>query len=161
MIFLFPRWGYVSFPEGRHEIDDFLSRAKFLSAWAVFFLPKKRFSKRSGKKIANRGGQLIFFSNFHPAKWGNLKDFLMKFTHFDVFSYFSNGWRWKTTKTRNARWSFQIFFIFTPKIGEDEPILRNMFLLGWFNHQLEMDWVVFPKFHENSAHKKPTRRSKS
>ena len=26
--------------------------------------------------------------------------------------------------------------MFTPKIGEDEPILTNMFQMGWFNHQL-------------------------
>ena len=30
----------------------------------------------------------------------------------------------------------QTFFIFTPKIGEDEPILTNIFQRGW-NHQLE------------------------
>ena len=30
-----------------------------------------------------------------------------------------------------------IFFIFTPKLGEDEPILTNIFFKrGWFNHQL-------------------------
>ena len=28
------------------------------------------------------------------------------------------------------------FFIFTPKIGEDEPILTNIFQMGW-NRQLE------------------------
>ena len=28
-----------------------------------------------------------------------------------------------------------MFFIFTPKIGEDEPILTNIFQMGW-NHQL-------------------------
>ena len=28
-------------------------------------------------------------------------------------------------------------FMFTPKIGEDEPILTNMFQMGWFNHQLD------------------------
>ena len=29
-----------------------------------------------------------------------------------------------------------IFFgIFSPKIGEDEPILTNIFQMGWFNHQ--------------------------
>ena len=27
------------------------------------------------------------------------------------------------------------FFIFTPKIGEDEPILTYIFQRGWFNHQ--------------------------
>ena len=31
-----------------------------------------------------------------------------------------------------------IFQIFTPKIGEDEPTLTNIvFQMGWFNHQLE------------------------
>ena len=33
-------------------------------------------------------------------------------------------------------WWFQICCIFIPKIGEDEPILTNMFQRGW-NHQLE------------------------
>ena len=31
----------------------------------------------------------------------------------------------------------QIFFIFTPKIGGDAPILTNLFQMGWFNHQLD------------------------
>ena len=31
----------------------------------------------------------------------------------------------------------QIFLIFTPKIGEDEPILASIFQMGWFNHQLD------------------------
>ena len=36
----------------------------------------------------------------------------------------------------------QIFLgIFTPKIGEDEPILTNIFQMGW-NHQ--------PDFHETT-----------
>ena len=30
-----------------------------------------------------------------------------------------------------------IFGIFTPKIGEDEPILTSIFQMGWFNHQLD------------------------
>ena len=29
-----------------------------------------------------------------------------------------------------TRWWFQIFFIFTPKIGEDEPILTSIFFKG-------------------------------
>ena len=44
-----------------------------------------------------------------------------------------------------SRWWFQIFFIFTPKIGEDEPILANIFQRGWFNHQL--DKYDFPRIH--------------
>ena len=30
----------------------------------------------------------------------------------------------------------QIFFMFTPKIEEDEPILTHIFQVGWFNHHL-------------------------
>ena len=41
-------------------------------------------------------------------------------------------------------WWFQIFLIFIAKSGEDEPILTNVFQMGWFNHQPEKDtWVVF------------------
>ena len=36
-------------------------------------------------------------------------------------------------------WWFQPFFIFTPKIGEDEPILTNVFQMGW-NHQPDKDF---------------------
>ena len=34
-----------------------------------------------------------------------------------------------------ARWWFQIFFMFIPKIGEDEPISTHIFQISWFNHQ--------------------------
>ena len=30
-------------------------------------------------------------------------------------------------------------FLFSPLFGEDEPILSNIFRMGWFNHQLELD----------------------
>ncbi len=33
-------------------------------------------------------------------------------------------------------WWFQDMFIFTPILGEDEPIFTNIFQMGWFNHQL-------------------------
>ena len=32
-------------------------------------------------------------------------------------------------------WWFQIFFIFTPKIGEDSQFDEHVFHRGWFNHQ--------------------------
>ena len=35
-----------------------------------------------------------------------------------------------------TRWWFQISFLFTPKIGEDEPFWLMIFQMGWFNHQL-------------------------
>ena len=35
---------------------------------------------------------------------------------------------------------FQTFFIFTPIFGEDEPILTNIFEMGW-NYQLVCKWV--------------------
>ena len=38
-----------------------------------------------------------------------------------------------------------IFGIFTPKIGEDEPILTNIFQMGW-NHHLEIyAHITFPE----------------
>ena len=33
-----------------------------------------------------------------------------------------------------TRWQLKYLF-FTPKIGEDEPILTHIFQMGWFNHQ--------------------------
>ena len=45
---------------------------------------------------------------------------------------------------------FQICFIFTPKIGEDEPSLTIIFANGWFNHQPDQDvekgMIKFPPF---------------
>ena len=35
-----------------------------------------------------------------------------------------------------AGWWFPIFCYFHPELGEDEPILTNIFQMGWFNHQL-------------------------
>ena len=35
---------------------------------------------------------------------------------------------------------FKLCFIFTPKIGEDEPISTHIFQMGWFNHQLDIIW---------------------
>ena len=47
------------------------------------------------------------------------------------------------------RWWFQIFCIFTPKLGEDEPILTNIFQRGW-NHQPDShgnpSWVFCMSF---------------
>ena len=38
--------------------------------------------------------------------------------------------------------------MFTPKIGEDDPNLTHIFQLGWFNHQLDSDWLLPPKFQQ-------------
>ena len=36
-------------------------------------------------------------------------------------------------------WQLTHFFTFTPKLGEDDPILTSAhFSNGWFNHQLEI-----------------------
>ena len=35
-----------------------------------------------------------------------------------------------------SRWSFQIFFLFTPTWGNDPIWLAHIFQMGWFNHQL-------------------------
>ena len=37
---------------------------------------------------------------------------------------------------QQSGWWFQIFFIFTPKIGEDSHFDEHIFQRGWFNHQL-------------------------
>ena len=38
-----------------------------------------------------------------------------------------------------SRWWQLKYVLFPPRIpGEDEPILTNIFQLGWFNHQLDM-----------------------
>ena len=43
-------------------------------------------------------------------------------------------------------------FIFTPKIGEDEPILTHIFQMGWFNHQLEeLVTIVSNIFHKSDT----------
>ena len=50
----------------------------------------------------------------------------------------------------------QIFVIFTPNLGEDEPNLTNIFEMGWFNHQ-----PVIPKYPPQKDNKKtpfPTKR---
>ena len=46
----------------------------------------------------------------------------------------------------------QMFFIFNPKIGEDEPILTHIFQMGW-NHQLgdghsEYSWKITLGYHQ-------------
>ena len=47
-----------------------------------------------------------------------------------------------------TRWWFQIIFIFTLNFGEDEPILTNIFQMGWFNHQLVL---LFPLINVEAA----------
>ena len=44
----------------------------------------------------------------------------------------------ETYKTLSWECGFKYVFNFTPKIGEDEPILTTTFQRGWFNHQLAM-----------------------
>ena len=54
----------------------------------------------------------------------------------------------------------QIFFIFTPNLGEDSQFDEHIFQLGWFNHQLDKDPVLkqpgfngkSPRFFLNVAH---------
>ena len=58
------------------------------------------------------------------------------------------------------------YFLFSPLLGEDEPILTNIFQRGWFNHQLvyycnfQRDIVVwFPQVtHPNLHHPSFTPR---
>ena len=45
---------------------------------------------------------------------------------------------------RSSGWWFQLFFIFTPKIGEDSHFDEHIFQRGWFNHQLVMGFPLQP-----------------
>ena len=40
-------------------------------------------------------------------------------------------------KKHMTGWWFQIFLIFTPKLGEDSHFDEHIFQRGWFNHQLD------------------------
>ena len=46
---------------------------------------------------------------------------------------------------QKTRWWQLKYFVFLPLFGEDEPILTNMFQMGWLNHQLENDGLSFLK----------------
>ena len=41
-------------------------------------------------------------------------------------------------------------FLFSPLLillfGEDEPILTNIFRMGWFNHQLVTEWILHQQY---------------
>ena len=70
------------------------------------------------------------------------------------YNFWLPGWVSRTPKvSKEIFWvvATQIFFVFTPKIGEDEPILTNIFQRGW-NHQVVLFfcslvgklWLVIP-----------------
>ena len=40
-------------------------------------------------------------------------------------------------------WWFQIFFMFTPNVGEMIQFDEHIFQMGWFNHQLVLDVFCF------------------
>ena len=40
-----------------------------------------------------------------------------------------------------SRWWFQLFFIFTPNLGEDSHFDEHIFQMGWFNHQPDIGFV--------------------
>ena len=60
---------------------------------------------------------------------------MLNFLGGHIFGTFSKH---QTSKSK-TRWWFQIFFIFISNFGEDEPILTNIFRMGWFNNQPEDD----------------------
>ena len=43
-------------------------------------------------------------------------------------------------KNLGGGFNSNIFGIFTPKIGEDEPMLTHIFQMGWWNHQPGISW---------------------
>ena len=62
--------------------------------------------------------------------WARRSSSLSEMTLF----FYSPGFRYLHFFRLLSTWWFQICFIFTPKLGEDEPILTHIFQMGW-NHQ--------------------------
>ena len=56
-----------------------------------------------------------------------------------------------------SSWWFPIFFMFTPKIGEDEPNFdEHIFQRGWFNHQQENSLLLLVQKKTNQKKKQTT-----
>ena len=69
---------------------------------------------------------------------GEVGQFIPLFTRFEHHP--TGGWPWDfRTINSTTSWWFQIFHIFTPNLGEDEPNLTHIFQRGWFNHQLDYE----------------------
>ena len=118
----------------------------------------------------------MFLSLNHTIQleWSKCKEILPKFWWFHLFLSFPysfkgtnvhvpQGWRaiesrtWEEVASDEVRWwmffssrwwQLKYLFMFTPKIGEDEPILTKIFQMGWFNHQLVILLLTYLiKFH--------------
>jgi len=83
-----------------------------------------------------------------PLKWGDLPKLnsdgrLGESMNFCVWGgdLWRNGCETKTERVTHQKpgwWQLKYFWNVHPrKFGEDEPILTNIFQLGWFNHQLD------------------------
>ena len=52
----------------------------------------------------------------------------------------------EAAQKNNTSWWFQIFFIFSPNLGDMIQFDDHIFQMGWFNHQLEQFFSSKVKF---------------
>ena len=101
-----------------------------------FFLENLICFKPKPAKVTQRPGPVVAW--YH---WGNFPKGLGSTN----WRWTGSGGFWLVITDESTIWvvaATQIFVMFTPKIGEDEPILANIFQMGW-NHQLEIFWYSF------------------
>jgi len=69
------------------------------------------------------------------------------------------GESWNCQSLQQMGGGSKYFIIFTPKIGEDEPIFTHIFQMGWFNHHPETDGLKIPPLHPWCNAVSPSRKS--
>ena len=92
-----------------------------------FFLGDEILSSYSFRDFNNKLGVRFqgFFLMFYPRNVGEDEN-----PQFWRMAYVSNGLVETNTNSKKTGWWFQICFIFTPNLGEDDPILTHIFTNG-------------------------------
>ena len=63
------------------------------------------------------------------------------------FFFFFGLFNHQLDDIQNLGGGFKYFVFLTPNPGEHEPILTHIFQMGWFNHQLDIDYnMLNPSF---------------
>ena len=118
-------------------------------------LPENIYTPQNQHSLLNKKGGWEAFSGWSPAYFHGLCLFISMHRKTDQLNEDNN--RLSAMKTTHPRWfcykgdhttqlygdydklgggNSNIFGIFTPNLGEDEPILTHIFQMGWFNHKL-------------------------
>ena len=106
--------------------------------WCRMNDPNVHLNMTKGRPLQNnswkKSGRLRYTSpaTTTPGTWPFSINLLLTFAnHWSR----TKNWSWKKTRSLGGGNS-NIFGIFIPKLGEDEPILTSIFFKwGWFNHQ--------------------------